>query len=61
VAHHIKSPLNNISSLTEILLYQYLEIFDEQGKMMMQMLGISAQVLREPVDWILEHGKRDHL
>jgi hypothetical protein len=43
------------------LLHQYLEIFDEQGKMMMQMLGISAQVLREPVDWILEHSKRDHL
>lgn len=60
-AHDIKSPLNNISSLTEILLYQYSKELDEEGKIMMQMLDASSQSLRELVDGILEHSKSDFI
>ena len=60
-AHDIKSPLNNISSLTEILLHQYGSELDEEGKMMMKMLDTSSQTLRELVDGILEHSKSDHI
>lgn len=60
-AHDIKSPLNNISSLTEILLYQYSKELDDEGKIMMQMLDASSQSLRELVDGILEHSKSDFI
>lgn len=60
-AHDIKSPLNNISGLTEILLHQYSAILDDEGKMMMQMLDTSSQTLRDLVDGILEHSKSDFI
>lgn len=60
-AHDIKSPLNNISGLTEILLQQYAAVLDEDGKLMLQMLDVSSQTLRELVDGILEHSKSDHI
>ena len=60
-AHDIKSPLNNISSLTEILLHQYSTELDDDAKMMMQMLDTSSQTLRELVDGILEHSKSDYI
>lgn len=60
-AHDIKSPLNNISSLTEILLHQYASELDDDAKMMMTMLDSSSKTLRELVDGILEHSKSDHI
>lgn len=60
-AHDIKSPLNNISSLTEVLLHQYGSQLDDNGKMMMGMLDSSSQALRELVDGILEHSKSDYM
>lgn len=60
-AHDIKSPLNNISSLTEILLHQYSNDLDDDAQMMMRMLDTSSQTLRELVDGILEHSKSDHI
>ncbi len=60
-AHDIKSPLNNISSLTEILLHQYSSKLDDDAKMMMQMLDTSSQTLRELVDGILDHSKSDFI
>lgn len=60
-AHDIKSPLNNISSLTEILLHQYSNDLDDDAQMMIRMLDTSSQTLRELVDGILEHSKSDHI
>lgn len=60
-AHDIKSPLNNISSLTEILLNQFSKELGEEARMMVQMLDTSSQTLRELVDGILEHSKSDHI
>lgn len=58
-AHDIKSPLNNISSLTEILLEDYIDLSNEDIVIMMKMLHTSSQALRELVDGILEHSKSD--
>lgn len=60
-AHDIKSPLNNISSLTEILLSQYGDKLDEEGKFLMGMLDVSANTLKKLVDGILEHSKSDSI
>lgn len=60
-AHDIKSPLNNISSLTEILVHQYSKELDDDGKMMLQMLDSSSQTLKELVDGILEHSKSNYI
>lgn len=60
-AHDIKSPLNNISNLTEILLHQYSSKLDDEAKMMMQMLDTSSQTLRVLVDGILDHSKSDFI
>lgn len=58
-AHDIKSPLNNISSLTEILISQYADNLDDEAKMLMEMLDTSSKSLRNLVDGILEHSKSD--
>jgi hypothetical protein len=60
-AHDIKSPLNNITSLTEVILHQYALELDDEAKMLIGMLNSSSQTLRELVDGILEHSKSDHL
>ena len=60
-AHDIKSPLNNISGLTELLVSQYADKLDADGITMMQMLNASSETLRELVDGILEHSKADHI
>lgn len=60
-AHDIKSPLNNISALTELLISQYADKLDADGITMMQMLNVSSETLRELVDGILEHSKADHI
>lgn len=60
-AHDIKSPLNNISSLAEILMEQHASALDENGKKLIEMLDISSKTLRELVDGILEHSKSDHV
>lgn len=60
-AHDIKSPLNNISSLTEILISQYSENLNEEAKMLMSMLDTSSRTLRNLVDGILEHSKSDSI
>ncbi|MDI1257035.1 MAG: ATP-binding protein [Flavobacterium sp.] len=58
-AHDIKSPLNNISSLTQILLSDYSDKLDDEAKMLMEMLDVSSNTLRNLVDGILEHSKSD--
>lgn len=60
-AHDIKSPLNNISSLTEILISQYSENLNDEAKMLMAMLDTSSLALRNLVDGILEHSKSDSI
>lgn len=60
-AHDIKSPLNNISSLTEILINKYSDNLNDEAKILMSMLDTSSTSLRNLVDGILEHSKSDSL
>ena len=60
-AHDIKSPLNNISSLTQILIEEYSEKLDISGKNFLSMLNTSSEILRKLVDGILQHSKTDFI
>ena len=60
-AHDIKSPLNNISSLTQILIEEYSEKLDISGKNFLAMLNTSSEILRKLVDGILQHSKTDFI
>ncbi|WP_306349841.1 sensor histidine kinase [Flavobacterium sp. '19STA2R22 D10 B1'] len=60
-AHDIKSPLNNISSLAELLVIEYADKLDEEGVEIVHLLNDSSIVLRNLVDGILEHSKSETL
>ncbi|AWA28941.1 histidine kinase [Flavobacterium magnum] len=58
-AHDIKSPLNNISGLSRILIDDYSAKLDQEAITYLSMLDASSQTLRNLVDGILEHSKGD--
>lgn len=58
-AHDIKSPLNNISGLTQILISDYAEKMDDEAKLYLSMLNDSSNTLRNLVDGILEYSRGD--
>ncbi len=60
-AHDIKSPLNNITSLTELLVNEYSSSFDEEIAQLFNLLNSSSGKLRNLVDGILEHSKSDKI
>ena len=60
-AHDIKSPLSNISSLTQILIEDYSSDLDDDARNLMAMLDLSSKTLRNLVDGILEHSRTDSL
>jgi signal transduction histidine kinase len=59
VSHDIKSPLNNIISLTDYLKSNYASGFDAEGLEMIDYLGISAGQLKNLVDGILSYYASD--
>lgn len=60
VSHDIKSPLNNIISITEILKESHSKELDEEGVEMLGYLG-SSQQLKNLVDGILSYYAGDSL
>ena len=56
-AHDLRSPLKNISSLTEILVEEYGFKLDDQANEMLKLLNSSSTILRSLVDGILNHSK----
>lgn len=60
-AHDIKSPLSNISSLTQILIEEYSERLDINGQNYLSLLNTSSEILRNLVDGILQHSKTDFI
>ncbi|AWI24757.1 sensor histidine kinase [Flavobacterium pallidum] len=58
-AHDIKSPLNNISGLSQILIADYAEKLDDEAKLYLSMLDESSNTLRNLVDGILEYSRGD--
>lgn len=61
VAHDIKSPLSNISSLTQILIEDYSDNLDDEARNLMEMLDLSSRTVRNLVDGILEHSRSDSI
>jgi signal transduction histidine kinase len=60
-AHDIKSPLNNITSITEILLSDFSDNLTEDAKMFVGMLHSCSETLRNLVDGILKHSKTEFI
>jgi signal transduction histidine kinase len=56
-AHDIKSPLNNICGLTEVLIEDYESVLDEGVKELIELVNTSSNSLKSLVDGILEHSK----
>ncbi|MDQ3394716.1 MAG: ATP-binding protein [Bacteroidota bacterium] len=57
VSHDLKSPLNNISSLTNMLQEKYKMVLDDQGKTILNFLDESALRLKDLINGILEYSK----
>ncbi len=60
-AHDLKSPLANITMLTDMLKETNGDKIDDQGKEIIEMLQITSASLRTLIDGILSHAKNDHL
>lgn len=60
-AHDLKSPLANITMLTELLKDSNGHNLDEQGMEIIDMLQVTSSTLRVLIDGILSHAKNDHL
>lgn len=60
-AHDLKSPLANISSITDLLTTEYGGDLCEEALDLVGLLSQSSQQLRELIDGILEHSRSDEL
>lgn len=60
-AHDLKSPLNNISMLINVLKSDYRHLLDEDGQMFIDHLGYSAANLRSLIDGLLEYSRSENL
>lgn len=55
VSHDLKSPLSNISALTDLLKMKYMDQFDKEGKEMLDYLANSSIKLKDLIDGILNY------
>lgn len=58
-AHDLKSPLNNISMLTDMLEADFGESMGQEGKDMLGMLARSSSKLKSMVDGLLEYSRSE--
>lgn len=56
-AHDLKSPLNNMSSLNEMLENEHAGNLDDNGKQLLQMIGVSTKKLKRLVEGILQYSR----
>jgi signal transduction histidine kinase len=56
-AHDLKSPLNNISSLANIILDSYGEKMNEEGQNFISLIVQSSDKLKKIIDGLLEYSK----
>lgn len=57
VSHDLKAPLRGISSLSEWLLADYVDTFDEEGKKLVNMLIARVQKMQSLIDGILQYSR----
>ncbi|KVV15189.1 ATP-binding protein [Flavobacterium sp. TAB 87] len=58
-AHDLKSPLNNITGLTDFFVESYGEAIDQEGKEILTMIKTSSIKLKEMIDSLLLYSKSD--
>lgn len=58
-AHDLKSPLNNISMLTNLFLQEYGETVNEDGMEMLEKIKFSSLKLKKLIEGLLQHSKTD--
>jgi signal transduction histidine kinase len=56
-AYDVKSPLSNISGLTEVLIEDYENVLGGDVKELLELVNISSHSLKKLVDRILDHSK----
>jgi signal transduction histidine kinase len=56
-AHDLKSPLNNISSITDLFLDSYGENLQEDGLKLIELISFSSEKLRKLIEGLLEYSK----
>ncbi|MBC5841973.1 HAMP domain-containing histidine kinase [Flavobacterium sp. F-380] len=56
-AHDLKSPLHNISGLTDMFLYNYKESIDQEGTQILSLIKSSSERLKELIDSLLDYSK----
>lgn len=61
VSHDIKSPLNNIMQLTQLLKEEYGSTIDANGNQMLDYISQSSEELKKLVDGILNYYKYENL
>lgn len=60
-AHDLKSPLANISGLSDVFIDNYNEIIDEEGREIIHLIKSSSFKLREMIDSLLAYSKSNIL
>ncbi|MGB5437943.1 MAG: GAF domain-containing protein, partial [Maribacter sp.] len=60
-AHDLKSPLNNISTTTEVFSESYDTILDDDGRMLIGFIRKAASQLKGLVDGLLAYSKSDSI
>jgi light-regulated signal transduction histidine kinase (bacteriophytochrome) len=60
-AHDIKSPLNNISNLADLLKNDYEGVLDNEGKRILNLIKNSSTKLKSLVSGLLKHSQSENL
>jgi len=58
-AHDLKSPLNNISMLTNLFLEEYGKTINKDGMEMLEKIKFSSLKLKKLIEGLLQHSKTD--
>jgi len=58
-AHDLKSPLNNISMLTNLFSHEYGDTLNKDGVEMLEKIKFSSLKLKKLIEGLLEHSKTD--
>ena len=60
-AHDLKAPLNNISSMTELIIESYSDKLEEDGSIMLGFIKTSSDKLKKLINGILNYSKTSSL
>jgi signal transduction histidine kinase len=60
-AHDLKSPLANVSGLTDLFLENYKTKIDEEGHEIIHLIKSSSDKLKAMIDGLLEYSKTDNI